>query len=384
MCLFGNPISRSPSDMYQHCPQSIPDSNSESFRPRKPSTSSPLPVNCHKIISDGKLKLSGDSRWLQKVALNNSHATSLFPIGFKIQVHRFISCLLLLFFRLDLNPRNYPGNAVFTHASFFIREHSASADFIQKLCWPLERRQASCGPVSYQSQPQQLLQRLLRLRVRVWLGVDPGHVSEPQKQGRARVQIHPAVQQYADQREHSELGRLQTLARQDGSAAFGEYPLAHHVQFSRTRRRLQRLRARQLHRIRPADFRRIWNMQENRVHERARPRLHGLHKRLVAKKQALVPPPRQLPEQVWVWEYPWWRIIWRQLWVLRANKRKIPLLQLRRFHHKPLVWSSRGLISITKTDRKTVKSVFHVQQPTLPPNNFEPDFAISPSATYPC
>ena len=41
--------------MSQDCPQRIQDSNSESFRPRKSSTSSPLPVNCQKIISDGKV-----------------------------------------------------------------------------------------------------------------------------------------------------------------------------------------------------------------------------------------------------------------------------------------------------------------------------------------
>ena len=34
LSLFGNPISWSPSNMSQHCPQSIPDSNSESFLPR--------------------------------------------------------------------------------------------------------------------------------------------------------------------------------------------------------------------------------------------------------------------------------------------------------------------------------------------------------------
>ena len=42
-----------------YCPQSIPDSNSESFLPRKSSTSSPLPVNCQKKISDGHLNKTG-------------------------------------------------------------------------------------------------------------------------------------------------------------------------------------------------------------------------------------------------------------------------------------------------------------------------------------
>ena len=193
-----------------------------------------------------------------------------------------LGCLLLQLNLENLNPRNYQGNALCTPASFFVREHSAAAILLQKLCWPLERRQASCRPVSYQSHQQRLLQRLLRLCVRVWLGVDPGHVSEPQKQGHAKAQVHPALHRRADQRKHSELGRLQTLARQDESVAVGEYPLARHVQFSRARRRLQRLRARQFHRFRPADFPGMGNMQENRVHGRARPRLHGLHKCLVA------------------------------------------------------------------------------------------------------
>ena len=56
MSLFANPISWSPSNMSQHCPQSMPDSNSQSFWPRKSSTSSPLRVNCQKIISDGQIK----------------------------------------------------------------------------------------------------------------------------------------------------------------------------------------------------------------------------------------------------------------------------------------------------------------------------------------
>ena len=42
MSLFANPISWGPSTVSQHCPQSIPDSNSESFRPRKSSMSWPL------------------------------------------------------------------------------------------------------------------------------------------------------------------------------------------------------------------------------------------------------------------------------------------------------------------------------------------------------
>ena len=242
------------------------------------------------------------------------------PHRFKIQFPLSVYQLLIGFFPLDLNPRNYPGNAVFTHASFFIREHSAAADFIQKLCWSLERRQASFGPVSYQWQPQQLLQRLLRLRVRVWLGVDPGHVSEPQKQGHARTEHCPAVQQYAYQREHSELGRLQTLARQDESAAVGEYPLARHVRtLSLGGSGLQRLRARQLHRVRPADFPRWCNMQENRVHERTRPQLHGLHKRLVAAGAIRHAPSRQWTWHLWVWENPRCCIFWRQLWEVRIH-----------------------------------------------------------------
>ena len=124
-----------------------------------------------------------------------------------------LSCLLLQLNLENLNPRNYQGNALCTPASFFVREHSAAANLLQKLCWPLERRQASFGPVSHLSQPQRLLQRLLRLRVRVWLGVDPGNVSESQKQGHAKAQVHPALHRRADQRKHSELGRLQTLAR---------------------------------------------------------------------------------------------------------------------------------------------------------------------------
>ena len=271
-------------------------------------------------------------RDLMFLICSTSHVPSLYQLR------------LLLYFHLEnLNQGNYPGNAACTNASFFIREHSAAADFIQKLCWPLERRQASCGPVSYQWQQQQLLQRLLRLRVRVWLGVDPGHVSEPQKQGHARTEWHPAVQQYAYQREHSELGRLQTLARQDESAAVGEYPLARHVQFSRARSGLQRLRACQLHRIRPVHCLRLWNMQENRVHERARPRLHGLHKRLVATKRGSGSSSRQQLRLVWVWKYQRWCIVWRQLWALLDNKPKLPLLQLRRLHHEPLVWTPRGL-----------------------------------------
>ena len=97
---------------------------------------------------------------------------------------------------------------------FSAQNCQGSTILLQKLCRPLERRQASFRPVSYQPQQQQLLQRHLRLRVRVWLGVDPGHVSEPQKQGNARAEIHSAVHRRADQRKHSELGRLQTLARQ--------------------------------------------------------------------------------------------------------------------------------------------------------------------------
>ena len=55
LSLFANPISRSPSNMSQHCPQTIPDSNSESFRPRKSSMSWPLAVNCQKNISHGQV-----------------------------------------------------------------------------------------------------------------------------------------------------------------------------------------------------------------------------------------------------------------------------------------------------------------------------------------
>ena len=55
MSLFTNPISWSPSNMSQHCSQRIPESNSKSFRPRKSTMSSPLPVNCQKIISEGQV-----------------------------------------------------------------------------------------------------------------------------------------------------------------------------------------------------------------------------------------------------------------------------------------------------------------------------------------
>ena len=273
-------------------------------------------------------------------------------VGVPHVVFRILSCLLLQLNLEHLNARNYQGNALCNPTSFFVREHSAVAILLQKLCWPLERRQASFGPISYR-QPQRLLQRLLRLRVRVWLGVDPGHVSEPQKQGHAKAQVHPALHRRADQRKHSELGRLQTLARQDESAAVGEYPLAHHVQFSRARPRLQRLRARQLYRVRSADFPGAGNMQENRVHERARPRLHGLHKCLVAT-WAYYAPSRQWRGLVWVWEHPWCCIHWRQLWVLQGNKPKLPLLQLRWFHHEPLVWEPRGL-KFHKWRRRTVR-----------------------------
>ena len=52
---FGNPISWSPSNISQHCPQRKLDSNSESFQSRKSAMSSPFPVKCQKIISDGQV-----------------------------------------------------------------------------------------------------------------------------------------------------------------------------------------------------------------------------------------------------------------------------------------------------------------------------------------
>ena len=58
MPLSANPISWSPSNMSQHCPQRKLDPNSESFRPRKSPMSLPLPVNCQKMISDGQLKIT--------------------------------------------------------------------------------------------------------------------------------------------------------------------------------------------------------------------------------------------------------------------------------------------------------------------------------------